>query len=76
MAAKDGATLAYKAPMDVVAHRLGPRTRAGQEKVYEPRVRTIRIWPLGSTGRGRSRTSDPFTADAGHLDRFFRYQPF
>ena len=39
---------------------------------YEVRARTIRIWPPGSTGRGRMRTSDPFTADVNHFDRFRR----
>lgn len=68
--ANSGAPLYYKAPMDTRAVRLSPRKEQGQEAVYEAHARTIRIWPYGSTGRGRSRTADPFTADAGHLDRF------
>lgn len=60
--AKTGAPLYYQAPMD---------TRPTAVR-YEARSRTIRIFPPGSTGRGRLRTSDPFTADAGHLDRFHK----
>lgn len=70
--AKKGAPLFYKAPMDHRAVRLSPRKEQGQEAVYEAHARTIRVWPYGSTGRGRSRTADPFTADSGHLDRFLR----
>lgn len=61
--------LFYQAPMDHRATRLTPGH--GTPNSYEVRARTIRIWPPGSVGRGRSRTADPFTADAGHLSRFF-----
>ena len=37
---------------------------------YQVRARTLRIFPPGSRGRGRARTSDPFIADAKHLSRF------
>lgn len=70
--ARTGAPLYYQAPMDHRATRLSPKKEQGEERVYEARDRTIRIWPSGSAGRGRNRTSDPFTADAGHLDRFRR----
>ena len=63
----------YQAPMDHRATRLWPKhTHPVTAASYEVRPRTIRIWPVGSTGRGRARTADPFTADAGHLDRFRR----
>ncbi len=58
--AATGAPLYYQAPMDVRAVRIR----------YEARPRTVRIFPPGSTGRGRQRTADPFSADAKHLDRF------
>ena len=74
-AAKAGENLYYKAPLDHRATGLAPRTRSGQEQCYEARARSIRIWPPGSTGRGRWRTADPFTADAGHLDRFYKWVP-
>lgn len=75
--ARTGAPLFYKAPLDYRAARLfqgrpEPWRRGAALLVahYVVRARSIRIWPPGSTGRGRVRTSDPFTADAGHLDRF------
>jgi hypothetical protein len=67
--ARAGGPLFYKAPMD---HRATRLTKGhGTPNSYEVRPRTLRIWPPGSVGRGRSRTADPFTADAGHLSRFF-----
>jgi hypothetical protein len=71
--AQAGGLLYYKAPMD---HRPIPLRKAiGDYPVpltYDPRARTIKIWPHGSVGRGRNRTADPFTADSGHLGRFSR----
>ena len=64
-----GHPLFYKAPMNHRAVRLTPGKHAFG---YEVRWRTLRIYPSGSIGRGRARTSDPFTADAGHADRFVR----
>jgi hypothetical protein len=61
--ARAGAPLYYHAPLD---HRAVLLVK------YEVRARTIRVWPIGSTGRGRFRTSDPFTADGSHLSRFRR----
>lgn len=61
--ARTGAPLYYQGPMDYRATRLYR---------FTVRARTIRVWPPGSTGRGRMRTSDPFTADAGHADRFLK----
>jgi hypothetical protein len=72
-AAKAGEPLYYKAPLDHQARRFIPSENGLYGRVpytYEARARTIRMWPPGSVGRGRFRTSDPFTADAGHLDRF------
>jgi hypothetical protein len=69
--AATGGPLLYKAPMD--ARPIGLRAQdAGPRRVYtyELKARTIRIWPWGSLGRGHLRTSDPFNATAGHLDRF------
>jgi hypothetical protein len=60
--AKGGGHLYYKAPMDIMPHQIR----------YVTKARTIRVFPPGSSGRGRMRTSDPFTADKGHLDRMFR----
>jgi hypothetical protein len=57
-----GGQLYYKAPMNVSPQRIE----------YKAKARSIRVFPPGSTGRGRMRTSDPFTADKGHLDRFLR----
>jgi len=71
-AAKAGEPLYYKAPLDVRAIAFHP---GRGEYRYEARARTIRMWPPGSVGRGRWRTSDPFTANAGHLDRFFKWVP-
>lgn len=65
--AKTGGPLYYQAPLDHYATRL----YAGKNPPgYEVRARSIKIYPPGSTGRGRNRTSDPFTADSGHLPRF------
>jgi proteasome lid subunit RPN8/RPN11 len=61
--ANSGAPLYYWAPMDHRPIRVHD---------FEVRARSIRIWPSGSRGRGRGRTSDPFTADSGHMDRFRR----
>lgn len=61
--AASGAPIFYQAPMSHQPRRLWK---------FEVRPRSIRIWPPGSTGRGPMRTSDPFTADAGHTDRFRR----
>lgn len=59
--AKTGGALYYHAPLNVSPIRVR----------YEARARTIRIFPPGCTGRGKARTSDPFNADKGHLDRFY-----
>jgi len=66
----------YWAPMDARPVRFIARSNgsAPTPGTYEARARTIRIWPPGSVGRGRYRTSDPFTADAGHLDRFYHQE--
>ncbi len=72
--ARGGQPLYYKAPLDYRAVQIWP-VRPGQTPGpfnFQVRARTIRIWPEGSVGRGRRRTADPFTADAGHLDRFSR----
>ena len=61
---KRGNPVWYQAPLDVRPTRL---TQGKKPFGYEPRARTVRIYP---PGRGKARTSDPFTADAGHLDRF------
>lgn len=68
--ARTGGDLYYQAPLNYRPVRLRPGKN--QTLTYEVRARSIRIWPPGSIGRGRSRTADPFTADAGHLDRFSR----
>jgi hypothetical protein len=60
--ARSGGKMFYQAPMDY--HPSLVTVRAGTRK--------IRVWPPGSHGRGRARTSDPFMADKGHLDRFLR----
>lgn len=65
-----GGPLYYKVPLNHHPTRLRPTP--GQEGGYETRARSIKIWPYGSTGRGRNRTADPFTADSGHLGRFLR----
>lgn len=70
--AQTGAPIWYQAPMDHRPIKLHPRKEQGEERVYEAHARTIRVWPSGSTGRGRNRTADPFTADVSHLDRFRR----
>lgn len=67
--ARAGGPLYYQAPMDHRATRFRPGK--GDLNTYEVRARTIRLWPPGSVGRGRNRTADPFTADPGHLSRFF-----
>jgi len=64
--ARRGELLYYHAPLDIEPVRLW---------TFEVRPRTIRIWPPGSEGRGRTRTADPFTADHHHLDRFRRLCP-
>lgn len=69
-AAKRGEKLFYRAPLDVMAISFVPRDAFKRSNTYEARGRTIKMFPPGSAGRGRLRTSDPFTADAGHLDRF------
>jgi hypothetical protein len=74
-AAKAGKELYYQAPLDHRPTRITPRTYSGQENAYEARARSIRIWPPGSTGRGRWRTADPFTADAEHFNRFSKWVP-
>ena len=68
--ARTGQPLYYQAPLNYQAARLylGGKRPFG----YEVRARTIRIWPPGAFGRGHQRTSDPFTADVKHLDRFSR----
>lgn len=70
--ASRGGDLYYKAPMDQRATRFSERDAGLAPYTYQVRARTIKMWPGGSTGRGRSRTTDPFTADSGHLDRFSR----
>lgn len=60
--ARTGAPLYYQAPLDYRPVRVQ----------YKVGARTIRITPPGARGRGRLRTSDPFTADSAHLDRFRR----
>jgi hypothetical protein len=70
--AKAGQDLFYKAPMDQYAHRFTAQSGGASPFTYKAKGRTIRMWPSGSVGRGRWRTSDPFTANAGHLDRFRR----
>ena len=61
--ARTGAPLFYWAPMNIAPVRLYR---------FEVRPRTIRITPPDAHGRGRMRTADPFSADAGHLSRFRR----
>jgi hypothetical protein len=72
--AKSGDPLYYKAPMDYRASRIYLLSAGDSPRAFSYRVqaRTIRIWPPGSSQRGRQRTRDPFNADAGHLDRFRR----
>jgi hypothetical protein len=70
--ARTGAPLHYQAPLDYVSARLYPCLARPFPLAYKVRPRTIRIWPCGSIGRGKQRTSDPFTANADHLPRFFR----
>lgn len=70
--AKTGGPLYYQAPMDHHAQKFTPRSEKPYPYTYEVRARTIKMWPWGSFGRGHSRTSDPFTADSGHLERFSR----
>ncbi len=66
--AKAGRPLYYQAPMDQRATRFLPGSK--QTFAYSAQGRTIRLWPGGSIGRGKSRTHDPFNADSKHLDRF------
>lgn len=68
--AKTGGPLYYQAPMDRSPARFLPGK--GEVFGYVAGARTIKMWPPGSVGRGSRRTSDPFSADAGHLDRFSR----
>jgi len=70
--ARTGQPLYYRAPMDRRATKLVPSEGDPSPYTYEVRARTIKIWPPGSVGRGRSRTSDPFSTDTGHLERFSR----
>lgn len=51
----------YKAPMDLRAHPVR----------VAPLKRVIRVYPYGFHRRGH-RPFDPFSADRGHLDRFYR----
>ena len=72
-AARRGDVLYYWAPLDRQPVGFRPQPfRFGPTLSYLVRPRSIRMWPLGSVGRGVGRTSDPFTANAGHLDRFYR----
>jgi hypothetical protein len=71
-AAARGERLYYQAPLDVRPTLVRPANGERTPYTYEARARTLRIYPPGCVGRGRLRTSDPFTADAGHLDRFTR----
>jgi hypothetical protein len=73
--AASGRPLFYKAPLDHKTVRLWQGKPSATGAFYEVRPRTIRIFPPGSTARGKYRTADPFTADAGHLDRFLRPVP-
>ena len=73
-AAKSGDVLYYQAPLNHRPTQLRRLTEGDKwsTNVYEPKAKTVRIIPYGARGRGRIRTADPFTADAGHLDRFRR----
>lgn len=73
-AAKRGEELHYKAPMNTRPTTLRRLVEGDKysTNVYEPKAKTVKIIPYGARGRGRMRTADPFTADAGHLDRFLR----
>jgi hypothetical protein len=66
--AQAGRPLYYQAPLNHQATRFLPGSN--QSFSYQAKGRTIRMWPPGSTGRGKSRTADPFNADSKHLDRF------
>lgn len=68
--AREGHPLYYKAPMDRNATRFIPSDGERAPYTYVVQARTLKMYPPGSVGRGRQRTSDPFTADSGHLDRF------
>lgn len=72
--AKRGEALFYQAPLDRFPVTLTPANGSPGPYRYEARARTIRIYPPGCFGRGKLRTSDPFSADAGHLSRF-SYMP-
>lgn len=68
---KAGKDVYYQAPMSPEPVKLRAASTSGPAPyTYELRARSLRIFPPGSIGRGRMRTADPFTADAGHLDRF------
>jgi hypothetical protein len=68
--AQAGRPLYYQAPLNHQATRFLPGSN--QSFSYQAKGRTIRMWPPGSTGHGKSRTADPFNADSKHLDRFSR----
>ena len=68
--ARAGETLFYHAPLDRFPVRL--TKGSGGPYTYEVMARGVRIYPPGSSGRGKQRTSDPFTANAEHLERFRR----
>jgi hypothetical protein len=69
-----GKPVYYQAPLDYRPTRLlTTETFPALGRVpytYQARARTICIFPPGCIGRGKSRTSDPFSADAKHLGRF------
>lgn len=54
-----GGKVWYHAPLDVLPHSVRVETRKGKK---------LRVFPW-------TREADPFTADAGHLNRFRRVQP-
>lgn len=53
----------YRAPLDARPVLVRATCR--------PKGRTVRVSPMGYWPRGK-RPFDPFAADAGHLDRFWR----
>lgn len=61
----------YKAPMNHAPVRLWHEAPTRAHTTYSLKARTIRITPADAVGRGKARTADPFTADKGHLVRFF-----
>jgi len=71
-AARAGQTLYYRAPLDITAVPFRPRLTAyPSENVYVIYGRRLRLYPPGCIGRGKQRMTDPFMADACHLNRFF-----